>query len=81
MLGRLLPATFERVADEVLDFVVADLLEADVSRWVKLVGGEGWAAQATMVPAEHISSRGQRQLLNVDALHWKGLKPCAKGRG
>ncbi|KAL4420139.1 hypothetical protein ABPG77_010355 [Micractinium sp. CCAP 211/92] len=37
MLGRLLPATFERVADEVLDFVVADLLEADVSRGKPLV--------------------------------------------
>lgn len=40
MLGRLLPAAFERVADEVLDFVVADLLEADVSRW-------GWGPGAT----------------------------------
>ncbi|KAL4458690.1 hypothetical protein ABPG75_013555 [Micractinium tetrahymenae] len=37
MLGRLLPAAFERVADEVLDFVVADLMEADVSRGKPLV--------------------------------------------
>ena len=32
MVGRLLPAVFERSADELVDFVLTDLLEADLSR-------------------------------------------------
>lgn len=34
MLGRLLPAAFERVADEVVDWVLNDLMAANLSRYV-----------------------------------------------
>ena len=38
MLGRLLPDVFESRADALLDFVLADLIEADLTRWVGLMG-------------------------------------------
>jgi hypothetical protein len=39
MLGRLLPDVFEPRADALLDFVLADLMEADLTRWVGGVEG------------------------------------------
>jgi hypothetical protein len=36
VVGRLQPEVFESRADEVLDFVVADLMELDMSRWADL---------------------------------------------
>lgn len=38
MLGRLLPDVFESRADALLDFVLADLMEADLTRRVGLMG-------------------------------------------
>lgn len=44
MVGRLLPAVFEPRADEVLDFVVGGVLEADLSR-CDVWGGGGRALE------------------------------------